>query len=150
MTSDHLKDTVITDPHMFMIVVPKMMPLGYGKAWIKGSVSDNETVDAFESEYSTQRGEWLQMIIKANAEENVISTVYHRLKAENILSKHLGPKYASITLNIGGPAVYVTTINSTSSPEDHACLRNFLVHVRFYSLFFQRPKLQLRWRPLLS
>ena len=99
------------------------MPLGYGKAWIKGSVSDNETVDAFESEYNTQQGEWLQMIIKANAEENVISTVYHRLKVENILSKHLGPKYASVTLNAGRPDVYVTTINSTSSPEEYVCIK---------------------------
>ena len=124
MTSEHLKDTGVIDPHMFMIAVPKMMSLDYGKAWIKGSVSDNETVDAFESEYGTQQGEWLCMVIKANAEENVISTVYRRLKAENILSKHLGPKLASVTLNAGRPDVYVTTINSTSNPEKYACVKN--------------------------
>ena len=63
------------------------------------------------------------MIIKANNDENIISTVYHRLKPEKTMSKHLVPKYASVTLSIGGPNVYVTTINSTLSPEDHACIR---------------------------
>ena len=122
LTPEHLKDTGGTEPCMFMIAVPKMMPSGYVKAWIKGRVAENETINTFESEYGTQRGEWLRMRIKAKNDENIISTVYHRLKTENTLSEHVGPTYASVTLNAGRPDVYITTINSTSSPEEYACI----------------------------
>ena len=71
LTSEHLKETGVTGPHMFMIAVPKMMPLGYGKAWIEGSVAENETVNTFKSEYGIQRGEWLWMIIKAKNYEKL-------------------------------------------------------------------------------
>ena len=47
---------------MYTIAIPKMMPLGYGKTWIEGSIIKNETVDTFEQEYGDQQGKWQRMI----------------------------------------------------------------------------------------
>ena len=44
LTPEYLKETGVTDAHTFMIGVPKMMPLGYGKAWIKGKVDGKQLI----------------------------------------------------------------------------------------------------------
>ena len=75
LTTDQLAGTGITDPHMFLIAIPKMMPLGYGKQWIKGPLDETETLDLFEAKYGSQRGKWLYIIKLAIDQSRVISTI---------------------------------------------------------------------------
>ena len=51
LTPELLEGTGITQSHIHMMALPEMMPCGYHKEWIEGSIGDRETLDRFEAEY---------------------------------------------------------------------------------------------------
>ena len=47
----HIEDTGITDTHTFIAGLPRMHPLGYGKAWMEGSLFETGFIDKFRHEF---------------------------------------------------------------------------------------------------
>ena len=44
--------TGITQSHMHMVALSRMISCGYLKKWIEGGIDEPETMDIFEAEYS--------------------------------------------------------------------------------------------------
>ena len=56
-------------------------------------------------------------------QSQVISTIYQRLESDNVLAHCFGPKYNLVTITPGSPEVYISTITSTLSLNDYACIK---------------------------
>ena len=61
----HIEDTGITDTHTFIAGLPRMYPLGYGKAWMEVDVFETGCIDKFKHEFGDKAGQWLSMIMQA-------------------------------------------------------------------------------------
>ena len=98
-----------------------MIPLGFGHAWIKGSIHEQGLIDNYANEHGVDAGLWLSL------EKNIISQdfgdqiVYLTLKSNGVLNDRLGPLYARVTQV--GPQVFCSNIIMSSNPSDYGIMR---------------------------
>ena len=48
--------------HLRMVALPRIVPLGYGKAWVEGIIDDQDVIDTFNNEYGQDPGCFLKMV----------------------------------------------------------------------------------------
>ena len=65
-----------------MVALPRIVPLGYGKAWVEGIIDDHDVIDTFNDEYGQDPGCFLKMVKTA---------IYLKLESSGVLDIRLGP-----------------------------------------------------------
>jgi hypothetical protein len=76
----------------FLFALPRALPIGFGKDWVEGDISDPAILDLFEHEYGTEYGMWLRAV-KASLTSTVskAASLIHKAATDaNQLVIHLG------------------------------------------------------------
>ena len=77
-----------------MVALPRIVPLGYGKAWVEGIIDDQDVIDTFNDEYGQDPGCFLRMVKTA---------IYLKLESSGVLDNRLGPMHGRVTPGLTRP-----------------------------------------------
>ena len=116
LSADMLAGSGMTAANMYFAAIPKIIALPQGKDIVEGCITDTAVIEKFTAEYGEEAGEWL---VAANlAFENLAATeaIYKNLVDAAALDAAIGASMANMTLEPGGPSVYLSMINKSSHP----------------------------------
>ncbi len=120
-------------PNTFLFALPQALPIGFGKDWVEGNISDPAILDLFEHEhkYGPEYGMWLRAV-KASLTPTVskaASLIYKAATDANLLVLHLGAVSNNINLSTRPASVYTSSINEATHPAELTILRAPLDHL---------------------